>query len=140
MNEDILSASPPISVAANTNTNDSVHTKNLAIHYLKSIYLFVAGNTTETLEHLLLVALVYLVVCLSLYHLVFRQRLALAFNLCSNIRFPNCRRVLIVTAHPDDESMFFGPTILSLAKRSNCTIYLLCLSNGMYRETDDRAV
>lgn len=28
------------------------------------------------------------------------------------------RRVLLVTSHPDDECMFFGPTILSLTKKS----------------------
>lgn len=36
---------------------------------------------------------------------------------------------LIVVAHPDDESMFLGPTVLSLAlQRRNLVI--LCLSNG----------
>lgn len=110
--------------------DDESHTKYSAIHYLNHIYLLIIGNSVGALEHLLLVALVYIVVCLSLYHLVFRQRLSLGFTLCTNVRFPNCRRVLIVTAHPDDECMFFGPTILSLAKRPNCTVYLLCLSNG----------
>lgn len=42
------------------------------------------------------------------------------------------QRILIVTAHPDDECMFFGPTILSLSRRQNCQVYLLCLSNGNY--------
>lgn len=111
-------------------TIDSVHTKNFALHYLYTIYLFIVGNSVDTLENILLVALVYIVVCLSLYNLVFRQRLSYSSHLCNNVRFPNCRRVLIVTAHPDDEAMFFGPTILSLANRPNCTIYLLCLSNG----------
>lgn len=110
---------------------DSAPTKNLTtLHYLHSIYLFLIGNSFEALEHLLLVALVYIVVCLSIYHLVFRQRLSFGFNWCTNVRFPSCRRVLFVIAHPDDESMFFGPTILSLTRRSNCTVYLLCLSNG----------
>lgn len=41
--------------------------------------------------------------------------------------------ILIVTAHPDDESMFFTPTIIELAKRNyNNTLHLLCLSNGNY--------
>ncbi len=42
-------------------------------------------------------------------------------------------RVLIVTAHPDDESMFFSPTILSLVggkNRPSTMCSLLCLSNG----------
>lgn len=111
-------------------TIDEAHTKYSIIHYLHHIYLLLIGNSFGALEHLLLVALAYSIVCLGLYHLVFRRSLSSGFTLCTNERFPNCRRVLIVTAHPDDECMFFGPTILSLAKRSNCTIYLLCLSNG----------
>lgn len=38
------------------------------------------------------------------------------------------KRVMIITAHPDDEVMFFGPTIMRL--RETCDIYLLCLSYG----------
>lgn len=44
-------------------------------------------------------------------------------------RFQNVRRVLLVTAHPDDECMFFGPVIMKL-KQEKCQIYLLCLSTG----------
>lgn len=36
---------------------------------------------------------------------------------------------LIVVAHPDDETMFFGPTILNLVRNSK-SIDLLCLTNG----------
>ncbi|CDI98591.1 N acetylglucosaminyl phosphatidylinositol [Echinococcus multilocularis] len=39
--------------------------------------------------------------------------------------------VLIVTAHPDDECMFFSPVILSLLKW-NIPVDLLCLSSGNY--------
>jgi len=37
--------------------------------------------------------------------------------------------VLLVTAHPDDECMFFAPTILALVARS-VSVYSLCLSVG----------
>lgn len=37
--------------------------------------------------------------------------------------------VLLVTAHPDDECMFFAPTILSLIAR-NVSVHSLCLSVG----------
>lgn len=40
------------------------------------------------------------------------------------------KRVLVVTAHPDDEVMFFGPTILHFTNHPNTTVYLLCLSTG----------
>jgi len=36
---------------------------------------------------------------------------------------------LLVTAHPDDETMFFGPLILSLVDRKH-SFHILCLSNG----------
>lgn len=40
------------------------------------------------------------------------------------------KTVLIVTAHPDDECMFFGPLITSLVSQKSCSVYLLCLTNG----------
>ncbi|EPX72881.1 pig-L [Schizosaccharomyces octosporus yFS286] len=39
-------------------------------------------------------------------------------------------RVLFIFAHPDDESMFFGPTLEYLSKHRNVQVHLLCLSNG----------
>lgn len=42
---------------------------------------------------------------------------------------PNCRRALLVIAHPDDETMFFTPTLNGL-RRSGSDIYLLCISTG----------
>ncbi|KAJ2845776.1 hypothetical protein IWW36_004647, partial [Coemansia brasiliensis] len=40
------------------------------------------------------------------------------------------KHVLFVTAHPDDECMFFSPTMASLARRQDIAISLLCLSKG----------
>ncbi|XP_054723252.1 N-acetylglucosaminyl-phosphatidylinositol de-N-acetylase-like [Uloborus diversus] len=46
--------------------------------------------------------------------------------------------VLIIIAHPDDECMFFGPTILNLL-RDECEVYLLCLSaGGFYNKSKER--
>nr|XP_039257498.1 N-acetylglucosaminyl-phosphatidylinositol de-N-acetylase-like [Styela clava] len=39
--------------------------------------------------------------------------------------------VLFVTSHPDDECMFFGPTLNYLVKK-NLTVHILCLSTGNY--------
>lgn len=36
---------------------------------------------------------------------------------------------LLVVAHPDDETMFFGPTIVNLVK-NNKSLVILCLTNG----------
>lgn len=38
---------------------------------------------------------------------------------------------LLVTAHPDDECMFFSPAILDL-HRQNVQVFILCLSRGNY--------
>ena len=40
------------------------------------------------------------------------------------------KNILFVTAHPDDECMFFTPTIYAMKETSN--LYLLVLSNGGY--------
>ena len=42
---------------------------------------------------------------------------------------------LLITAHPDDESMFFIPTLQNLLYLDN--IHLLCLSNGDCRDVSD---
>eukprot|EP00808_Paulinella_micropora_P018055 g55492.t1 len=39
-------------------------------------------------------------------------------------------RVLVVIAHPDDESMFFAPTLASLRALSCCSSWILCFSTG----------
>ncbi|KAK9874450.1 hypothetical protein WA026_002789 [Henosepilachna vigintioctopunctata] len=81
--------------------------------------------TKEILEHLIIGCFLYIVLCIFLYFAVIRWRV-LKFN--KVVR--NSKRVLIVTAHPDDECMFFGPTILNLTKEENTKVYLVCLSSG----------
>lgn len=52
-----------------------------------------------------------------------------------SVRLPKTacmERVLLITAHPDDECMFFGPLIYSLTQRQGCQVYILCLSNGNF--------
>ncbi|TFK49044.1 LmbE-like protein [Heliocybe sulcata] len=39
-------------------------------------------------------------------------------------------QVLLLTAHPDDECMFFGPTLTALKKKSDIDVHSLCLSIG----------
>ncbi|XP_076867756.1 N-acetylglucosaminyl-phosphatidylinositol de-N-acetylase [Brachyhypopomus gauderio] len=46
-------------------------------------------------------------------------------------------RVLVVTAHPDDECMFFAPTVLKLVE-SDALVHLLCLSTGNYCNQGDQ--
>jgi N-acetylglucosaminylphosphatidylinositol deacetylase len=42
----------------------------------------------------------------------------------------NKKNIILLTAHPDDEIMFFYPTIKNIIKENN--IHLICLSNGNY--------
>jgi len=47
----------------------------------------------------------------------------------SQRQFNKSTRALIVTSHPDDEVMFFGPTILGLLE-AGCEVFLLVFSPG----------
>lgn len=53
----------------------------------------------------------------------------LSSNSTNNVISHFGNRTLLVVAHPDDETMFFGPTILNLIK-NNKSLSILCLSNG----------
>lgn len=44
----------------------------------------------------------------------------------------NKKNIILLTAHPDDEIMFFYPTIKNIIKKNN--IHLICLSNGNYEK------
>jgi hypothetical protein len=43
---------------------------------------------------------------------------------------PSATRTVFVIAHPDDEAMFFVPTITSLGRDRAQHCYILCLSTG----------
>jgi N-acetylglucosaminylphosphatidylinositol deacetylase len=49
------------------------------------------------------------------------------------MRFPRLanKRICLLIAHPDDEAMFFSPTLLSLTKpETGNHVKILCLSSG----------
>lgn len=50
-------------------------------------------------------------------------------GLVEELSSPPKQAVLFVTAHPDDECMFFAPTIIALSKL--CDVHVLCLSSGI---------
>lgn len=71
------------------------------------------------------------------FHLLFAFVAALVSSLCFPIHsevdtlLPNAARILLLTAHPDDECFFFAPTILALRRDfSKPEVYSLCLSTG----------
>lgn len=47
-------------------------------------------------------------------------------------RLPQASRAMLVIAHPDDETMFFTPTIQALIQQG-CSVVILCLSIGTRR-------
>ncbi|KAF9892980.1 hypothetical protein FE257_000572 [Aspergillus nanangensis] len=72
-----------------------------------------------------------LIVPVVLYHL-------LAYRLANDPRlvpesFRHAKNILLVTAHPDDETLFFSPSILYRSEDPSVTRALLVLSLGDYR-------
>ncbi|XP_077302127.1 N-acetylglucosaminyl-phosphatidylinositol de-N-acetylase-like [Arctopsyche grandis] len=101
--------------------------KNTRI-FLLELYEGTVKELNEYFKHaatsILLFILGYIVVSLVIYKWQsYKERPSQIFK--------GTKRVLLVTAHPDDECMFFGPTIVNLA-RQGIDIYLLCLSNGNF--------
>ena len=70
-------------------------------------------------------------ISLSIHHLL-KNRRRLKTLLSSDTR---TRRVLFITAHPDDECMFFSPTVLSFSNSGQNEVFRLCLSTGTYSGT-----
>ncbi|KAI8140435.1 putative deacetylase LmbE-like domain-containing protein [Fennellomyces sp. T-0311] len=59
--------------------------------------------------------------------------LVYAYHVLAQFQRPSpidAKNVLILTAHPDDECMFFGPTITALRSMSKARLHVLCLSTG----------
>lgn len=123
--------------ATGNQTDLSLHQllEQLTFHTFYSRFV---SSSAEALEHIVYACLVYFLVCLGIYKLTFLRSTSRFWRLLkfvNNIRLPETkvwRRVLFVTSHPDDECMFFGPLIYSLAKRNGCQVYVLCLSNGKF--------
>lgn len=79
-----------------------------------------------------LLATVLVIICASVaVHHILQNRRKNNVLLQSDTRN---RRILVVIAHPDDECMFFAPTILSLRQCGQYNLYLLCLSSGNYNQ------
>ncbi|KAJ8921277.1 hypothetical protein NQ315_013749 [Exocentrus adspersus] len=77
----------------------------------------------DTVEHLILACILYIIICIALYVCIVNMEF-IPFTRDTR----NAKRVLFVIAHPDDECMFFGPAILNYTKKKNCSVYLMCLT------------
>lgn len=98
----------------------------LICYYLNYFYVAFEDYVVNTVEHLILGLLFYVALCVVLYLSITLLGL---FGFTRDMR--NTRRILFVTAHPDDEVMFFGPTIYHYTHKPNCSVYLMCLSTGL---------
>jgi hypothetical protein len=49
------------------------------------------------------------------------------------------KRILLLIAHPDDEAMFFGPTVLAVTRPElRNDVRILCLSTGTLNKLKDQ--
>jgi N-acetylglucosaminylphosphatidylinositol deacetylase len=110
--------------------NESI---NLLVPFKElSAYILQCRSKLEEILELLIYGFV-IFVCLNaiLYLVIHRSRNGHRFRFFRSTQLPEkASRVLLVTAHPDDECMFFGPTLIALKRKTNCRIFVLCLSRG----------
>ena len=71
----------------------------------------------------------FLIIFLLKFSIRARQKLQNFFNNPNN--FKEIKEILLIIAHPDDEIMFFYPSLKNFLKY-NIKIRILCLSNGNY--------
>lgn len=72
-------------------------------------------------------------VYLAMFGLVLAPVLYIAAVSLARSRFPGLRnkRICLLIAHPDDEAMFFAPTVLALTRpETGNSVKILCLSTG----------
>ncbi|XP_008483207.1 uncharacterized protein LOC103519896 [Diaphorina citri] len=94
------------------------------INYLQLFASISVNYLKQTGDKLIILTIIYSIFSLLAYFLYL-----LIKTYVGDERNESMKRVLIVTAHPDDECMFFGPTIVNLRSR-NVPVTLLCLSPG----------
>jgi N-acetylglucosaminylphosphatidylinositol deacetylase len=80
------------------------------------------------IQFLLILLISYLLVNIVTYYLLIK---IIKLNQLNRLRLKKIRNYCIIIAHPDDEVLFFGPTILNLLKTGS-KLHVLCLSNGNY--------
>ncbi|XP_074111171.1 phosphatidylinositol glycan anchor biosynthesis class L [Cotesia typhae] len=81
----------------------------------------------EITWQIIITLIAYLLVCILLYVILKRVN-----HQAWQLPGPPSK-ILFVTAHPDDEVMFFGPMIYWLSKFKTTNVYLLCFTNGGHK-------
>ncbi|XP_043501755.1 N-acetylglucosaminyl-phosphatidylinositol de-N-acetylase isoform X1 [Polistes fuscatus] len=102
-----------------------IHFINLYLkNQVKELVYWWSHYIREISYQLLIAFLAYICVCIFFYVILKRVNHA-AWQLPGP---PH--RILLVTAHPDDEVMFFGPIIYWVTQSKISNLYLLCFSSG----------
>lgn len=89
-------------------------------------------NSAITMSKLFLVAINAIVFMLIIYMVKQQETPAVIDKIIKKKTDNKKRNIAIVIAHPDDEAMFFTPTINSLTSEPDVQVHLLCLSTGNF--------
>ncbi|RKP04764.1 putative deacetylase LmbE-like domain-containing protein [Thamnocephalis sphaerospora] len=86
----------------------------------------------------MLVIGLFILLAVGLYALVVYRQPGLPIVFLRNDRGAQEKtKVLLLTAHPDDECMFFAPTVLLLARQPEVEIHLFCVTKGDHERLGD---
>lgn len=102
-------------------------TKQFLFENLTVIWKEIYQYSKESAWHFACGIIIYLVLCI-LFYIIWERK----FLRKDGKYFNKVKRILFITAHPDDECMFFGPVIVKLKQKKDCELHLLCLSTGNY--------
>jgi N-acetylglucosaminylphosphatidylinositol deacetylase len=96
-----------------------------------SLYESIQSNIKSFLS--IIVISNFLIIFLLKFSIKTREKFCAIMNIQNNSNIDKVvlKDALILIAHPDDEIMFFAPTIKTLLN-NKCKIRILCLSNGNY--------
>ena len=134
----ILPVLPSCKEEVRLHISDSLHTSFFTRNYwhgrllsLHGLFIVTVKIMSIYLVFLLVLPYIFWIKCIYYRH---RRTLVKSLNHVTNVLSSRERdgariRALIVTAHPDDECMFFAPTIIRLVEL-NASVHLLCLSEG----------
>lgn len=82
-------------------------------------------DSQTILSFLKSLVLYYVMMCAGLYVFVM-----LRIVTPSNKTIPRGSKILIVTAHPDDECLFFAPAVTEMVHSNS--VHILCVTSGEY--------
>lgn len=99
--------------------------KELIEKYTSDLTREIFDYLRDNAQHLAIIILLYIAFSFCFYYCLMKTKLV---RQVGEIR--NCKNILFVTSHPDDECMFFGPSIITLTRKPGANVYLLCLSKG----------